>query len=231
MSDQSAFNPNQLQEKLYVEPKGVLDQLNLPVAVVKFLRKNMRVIQVTGVLAAVAVVGGSLYNSYREKRIENSASSLALSMEAKGENKVNALQQVVDDYSGTASALWAKTELGHMAMKAGEYKKAASLYTDVRDAVSESNPMFGLLTFGIAQAEEADKNYAAASASYSNLKEIAGYKDEGFIGMARIFETQGEAQKALEVYEEYLGTFLGEQQNERLTRIIQEKITRLRAEI
>jgi len=230
MSEKSAFDQNQLSQDAYVEPSGVLDQLNLPTGVVRFLRKNKRMLQVTGAVIAVCVVTGSLYNSYHTKRIEDAASSLAISMEATGETKSKALQQVVDDFSGTSSALWATTELGHMAMKAGEYKQAETHYTDVRSEISESNPMYGLLTFGIAQAEEAGKSYETASSSYSELKEIEGYKDEGFMGMARVLEAQGENKKALAVYEEYLGTFLGENQNERLTSMLKEKINRLRVQ-
>ena len=230
MSEKSAFDPNQIAEKAYLEPRGALDQLNLPSGVVKFIRKNKRILQIAGILIVIVVVTGSLYNSSRIKKLENSASSLSISMNGTGETKAKALQQVVDDYSGSPSALWASTELGHMAMKDGDYKKALEHYVAVRDKVSKSNPMYGLLTFGAAQAEEADKNYADASARYSSLKDIDGYKDEGFMGMARVLEAQGENQKALAVYEEYLGTFLGEEQNERLTRMIQEKITRLRVQ-
>ncbi|MBL4902269.1 tetratricopeptide repeat protein [Desulfocapsa sp. AH-315-G09] len=230
MSEKSAFNPNQLEEKLYVEPKGVLDQLNLPAGVVKFIRKNKTILQITTIVVVTAVVTGSLYDSYRVKRMEDSASSFAISMEATGENKVKALQQVVADYSGTSSALWASTELAHMAMKDGKYKEAGSYYTEVRDKISQANPMFGLLTFGIAQSEEADKNYSSAFVTYSTLKGIEGYEDEGYLGMARVLEAQGENQKALAIYEEYMGSFLGEEKNERLTRMIQEKITRLRVE-
>ncbi len=230
MSEQSAFDPNQIAEKAYIEPRGALDQLNLPPGVVKFIRKNKRILQITGIFIVIAVVAGSLYNSNRIKKLEDSASSLSISMTGAGDTKVEALQQVIDEYSGTPSALWASTELGHMAMKEGDYKKAKGHYVSVREKVSESNPIYGLLTFGIAQAEEADKNYSNASATYSSLKGIDGYKDEGFMGMARVLEAQGENQKALAVYEEYLGTFLGEEQNDRLTRMIQEKITRLRVQ-
>jgi len=44
------------------------------------------------------------------------------------------------------------------------------------------------------------------------------------MGMARVLEAQGEDQKALAVYEEYLGSFLGEEQNEPLTRMIQKRL-------
>lgn len=230
MSEQSAFDPSQIADNAYVEPSGVLDQLNLPPGFVKFVRKNKRILQITGSLIVIVVVAGSLYNSYHTKRLEDSASSLSISMDATGESKSKALQQVIADYSGTPAALWANVELGHMAMKEGAYKKAQEYYKVVQGEISKSNPMYGLLTFGVAQAEEADKNYTDASATYSILKDIDGYKDEGFLGMARVLEAQGQNQKALAAYEEYLGSFLGEERNERLTRMIQEKITRLRVQ-
>jgi len=46
--------------------------------------------------------------------------------------------------------------------------------------------------------------------------------------MARVLEAQNDRQKALAVYEEYLGTFLGENSNEQAKLMIQEKINRLR---
>ena len=117
-----------------------------------------------------------------------------------------------------------------MSMKDGLYSKAGGYYSQVRNEVSDTNPMYGLLTFGMAQAEEADKKYIEASDSYSVLKGIDGYKDEGFIGMARVLEAEGKNSEALGVYEEYLGSFLGEDQNLQVKRMIQEKITRLRVQ-
>lgn len=230
MSEQSAFNQNQVAENAYTETSGVLEQLNLPPGFIRFVRKNKRVLQISGTIIVVTVVTGSLYNSYRVNRLETGASSLAISMDATGEEKVKALEHVVIDSSGTPSALWASTELGHLAMKDGDYKKAGEYYTGVREKISQSNPMYGLMTFAIAQADEAEKDYQSASATYAALKGIEGYKDEGYLGMARVLEAQGEKEKALAVYEEYLGSFLGENQNDQATRMIQEKITRLRVQ-
>ncbi len=230
MSEQSAFNQNEVAEGAYVEPRGVLDQLNLPPGFVKFVRKNKRAIQITGAVIVVVVVAGSLYQSYRTTRLDDAASSLSISMDATGDEKFKALEHVASDFSGTPSALWAQVELGHMSMKDGLYSKAGGYYSQVRNEVSDTNPMYGLLTFGMAQAEEADKKYIEASDSYSVLKGIDGYKDEGFIGMARVLEAEGKNSEALGVYEEYLGSFLGEDQNLQVKRMIQEKITRLRVQ-
>ena len=230
MSEESPFNLKHASEVAYVEPSGVLDQLNLHPSIVSFIRENKRILQVTGVVIVVMVVTISLYKSYRQNRLENGASSLSISMEAEGDTKVEALEHVVTDFSGTPSGLWADTELGHLAMKAGEYEKAAKQYQGVRDQVKSSNPMYGLLTFGIAQANEAGKKYALSSAMYAELKDVEGFKDEGYLGMARVLEAQNENQKALAVYEEYLGSFLGENVNERAKQMIQEKITRIRVQ-
>lgn len=228
MSERSAFDQKQVAEEAYTETSGVLDQLNLPPGAVNFLRKNKTMLVISAAVVAVLVVTISLYTSYRSNRLQSAASDLSLSMSAEGDAKIQGLEQVRTDYSGTPSALWATTELGHMAMKKEEYEKAAAYYSETREEISDSNPMYGLLTFAVAQAEEAGKNYQAASASYGTLKGIEGYKDEGYLGMARVLEAQGEKAKAVGVYEEYLGSFLGESQNERVTDRIHEKITRLR---
>lgn len=227
MSDQSAFNQNQVAENAYVEPSGVLDQLNLPPAVVGFIRKNKRALQVGAIVFAVVVIAGSVYQSYRTSRLENGANSLALSMDAEGADRITALQQVASDYKGTPSALWAVVELGHLAMIDGDYPAAEQFYKQVLEKTSESSPLYGLLYFGVAQAQEAGARYDAASASYSVLRAIPGYKDEGFMGMARVLEADSKNAEALAIYEEYLGTFLGEDINPQLTRMIKEKITRL----
>jgi len=230
MSEQSNFNLSQASEEAFVEPSGILDQLNLPAGFVSFLRENKTILKISAIIIVVLVVTISLYMSYQEKRLEGGASSLAISMEAEGDAKAKGLQHVVDEFSGTPSAFWAGTELGHIAMKDGKYAKASQLYQKVRQNVKTENPQYALLTYGIAQSYEAAKNYAKATAAYAELKEIEGYKDEGYLGMARVLEKQGEKQKAINTYEEYLGSMIGENQDERVKNMVQEKITRLRVE-
>ncbi len=227
MSQQSAFNQNEVAESAYAQPSGVLDQLNLPPGVVRFIRKNQRIIQVVAVVVVLTVVVGALYDSYKKNRLEKSTNSLAISLEASGAEKITALEDVVAKYSGTPAALWAKVELGHIAMKDSLFDEAEKYYSSVLEEISDSNPMYGLLTFAIAQSQEAGKNYGKALLSYSLLKEVAGYKDEGFMGMGRVLEAENKRDEALAVYEEYLGTFLGEEENPPLTRMIHEKINRL----
>ena len=230
MSERSAFDQNMVAKEAYTETSGVLDQLNLPSGVTTFLRKNKTILQISAAVVVTVVVTVSLYSSYRTNRLEGGASTLALSMAADGEEKITLLNQVVTDFSGTPSAIWATTELGHMAMKEKEFKKAGEYYSQSLGEVSADNPMLGLLTFAVAQAAEADGEYSSASSSYAALKDIEGYKDEGYLGMARVLEAQGENDKAIAVYEEYLGSFLGEDVSDRVTEPIREKITRLQVQ-
>ncbi len=227
MSQKSAFNQNQVAENAYVEPSGVLDQLNLPPSVVRFVRNYKRIIQVVAVVVVLTVVIGALYNSYRNNRIEKSTNNLAISLEASDDEKIMALEDVIVEHSGTPAALWATVELGHIAMKDNLFDKAETYYSSVLGKVSESNPMYGLLIFAVAQSQEAGKKYDKAFQSYKLLKEVAGYRDEGFMGMGRVLEAENKGDEALAVYEEYLGTLLGEKENPQLTRMIHEKITRL----
>ncbi len=228
MKEQNPFDLKNISEQAYSEPSGVLDQLNLPEGMVRFLRANEKTLKIVAVVIVVTVIAGSLYKSYREKRLESAASDLSVAMQADGSDKISALEKVAADYSGTPSALWAKVELAHEAMKSGDYAGAVKLYTTVREKISAKNPMFGLLTYGIGQSNEAAADYTAASIAYTELKDIAGYEDEGYRGLGRVLEAQGDRQKALSVYEEYMGTFLGEKTNSKLKKLVEEKITRLR---
>jgi tetratricopeptide (TPR) repeat protein len=228
MSEQSAFNQKMVAEQAHSETSGLLDQLNLPPGAIRFLKDNTRAIQIAAAVIIFLVIAGSLYNSYRTTRFENAASSLALALEAENDVRIKSLQQVMTDFSGTPSAIWAGIELGHQAMRDSLYTKAIEQYSQVQEKISNSNPMYYLVTYGIAQANEAAKNYEAAASAYASLKDIDGFKDQGYGGMARVLEVQGQTDKALEVYEEYLGTFFGETQNDENRERIIEKITRLR---
>ena len=230
MSEKSPFNLKHASEVAYVEPSGVLDQLNLHPSIVSFIRENKKLLQVVGIVTVVLVVSISLYTSYRESKLEKAANSLAISMEAEGDAQKEALHHTATEFAGTPSAVWADIELAHLAMKNGSFEEAANRYATVRESVKNSNPVYGLLTYGVAQAQEAGKNYDGSSSMYSELKTIEGYKDEAYLGMARVLEAQGELEKAIGVYEEYLGTMLGENANPRAKQMIQEKMTRLRVQ-
>jgi predicted negative regulator of RcsB-dependent stress response len=229
MAGQSAFDKQQLQEISSHGGSGLLEHLNLPPAVIRFVKKHKKNLQNGAIIAGVVVIGLTMYSSYRTNRIEKASAALAVAMQATGAEKQQGLTSVAADFSGTPSALWADAELGHGLIKEGKYKEAAELYGAVRKKTNASDPLFALLTFSLAQANEAGGDLAAAALEYKALQKIAGYEGEGFTGLARIYESQGKGREALAVYEEYLATFAGQDQNNPARAALDEKIARLKA--
>jgi predicted negative regulator of RcsB-dependent stress response len=229
MADESPFN------KLHVEPSikgdltGLLEQFNLPPHIVKFIRKNLKIINTTLALVVIAALCWSAYDVYSRKRIDASSSALSTAKKAPEAVRPTALQKVIADYSDTSSARWAKVELAHIDMKNADFKSAAEKYTGIRQKVKPKDPLYGLLSFGIAQADEAGKEYDLAFGEYQALSKIEGYQSLGLLGMARIHEIKGETDKALAVYEQYMATFVGQDRADPERAFISEKIGRLKA--
>ena len=229
MADETPFN------KLHVEPSvkgdltGLLEQFNLPPNAVKFIRKNLKTIYAVLALAVIAILSWSAYDAYHQIRINVSSSALSNALKEPVTARQAALQKVITDFSGTSSARWARVELAHIDMKNANFKAAAEKYTGVRGEIKSTDPLFGLVSFGIAQAKEAEKDYDHAFSEYVTLSKIEGYQPVGLSGMARIHEMKGEKEKALSVYEQYMATFAGEDRNDPERAFIAEKIGRLKA--
>ncbi len=229
MAGESPFEKEFVEESAKTDLASVLDQLNLPPAFIEYVRVHQKTIKIVAIIIVIAVITWSLYDSYRTKRVEKSGSALYTGMLNIGEEQKLALDKVVADYKGTPASTWAQVELGHAAMKDEQFSEAAQKYMDVRDSVKITNPIFPLVTYGVARALEAQQKYADASVEYERLKNIEGFKQMGTLGIARILEIQGQKEEALKIYEEYLSLFDGEQQNSADKILIEEKIARIRS--
>jgi predicted negative regulator of RcsB-dependent stress response len=229
MAGQSAFDKQQLHEISPDGHVGLLEHLNLPPAVIRYVKKNKKKLQIGAAVVGAVVLCLTLYSSYRTNRIEKASSALALAMQATGDERQKGLVVVTTDFSGTPSAIWAAVEIAHDLITAGKFKEAAEQYGVVRKKTSHSDPLHPLLSFGLAQAYEASAEFDAAALEYKALQKIAGYEGEGFTGLARIYESQGKEKEALAVYEDYLATFTGQDQNNPDRVALDEKIARLKA--
>lgn len=209
MANESAFNKKLTAETNMDKVEGLLEHLNLPPKVIDFIRVNQRIIQVVIAVIVIAVVFWSLYGSYRERVREEAATALSTAMQADEANQAEALNGVVEEYAGTSSALWARVELAHLDMKNGSYADAAEKYTEILPDVSDSNPLHPLVIFGLAQALEGEKRFAEASRLYDQLTHVKGYEQIGYAGMGRIEEAQGNIDKAVAIYNDFL-LFMGE---------------------
>ncbi len=231
MAGESAFDKLHVEEKDKANLVGVLEELNLPASVVEFVRKNQKLIYGLVAILIVGVVAWALYGSYHEKKINESSSALALAKQEIDIEKINALQKVTEEFSGSQAAMWATIEEAHEEMKKGQYATATDKYVSIRKGIKKNNPLFPLLTLGIAQAKEQNNQNQEAFIEYETLKGVVGYENIGYTGMARLYEILGEPEKSLAVYEEYLSTFSGENQNSPDRDFVQEKVSNLKARL
>lgn len=229
MAGESPFEKKFVEESSKADLPGVLDQLSLPLAFKEFVRANQKAIKVTALVITVVVVVSSLYGAYRTNRLEKSGAALYNGLQIIGNEKSQALEKVAADYSGTPASTWAHVELAHTDMANAQFSGAVEKYKSIRESVANTSPLYPLLTYGIAQAFEAQKKYDEALAEYEGLKGIIGFEALSILGMARIHEIEGRKDEAVKIYEQYLSSFEGVQQNNPDKILIEEKIARVRA--
>lgn len=113
-------------------------------------------------------------------------------------------------------------------MKIDQKADALALYEQVLAETDTSSPLHPLILISLAQGNEIAANDSDAAAYYEKIKQIDGYQGLAYLGLARLSEMLGDNKKALEIYEEYLGTLMNvTQRNEKY--LIEEKIARLKA--
>jgi predicted negative regulator of RcsB-dependent stress response len=204
MASESAFDKRLTDESTMDKVEGLLEHFNLPPKVIDFIRANQRLIQVAIAIIVIAVVVWSLYGSYRERIREEASTALALAMEKDQTGQAEALRMVTEKYGNTSSALWARIELGHLDMKKGAFGDASKKYKEILLDVKISSPLYPLILFAMAQSMEGDKQYLEAFDKYDLLKDFNGYEHISHIGMGRLEEAQGNNDKAIAIYNNFL---------------------------
>ncbi len=219
-------------EKEYVDESDknnlevLLEQLNLPPAAVKFVRENKRLVQAAVAGLVILVVGWSLYDSYRDGRIEKSSEALFAAQELSGQEMLDKLAEVEKEYDGTDAALWARINTAQEFLENSQMSEAQQKFKELRDDIKSSSPLWPLVSVGIAQSAEAAGNFQEAVSEYGALMEVEGYQDIGFLGSARVLELQGNREQALELYEQYLTEL---DPSDALQRVmVEEKIARIK---
>ena len=231
MSEHSAFDKLHVDERDKADLGGVLEQLNLPPAFVAFVRRNQKAIYIGLSVVAVCVVVWSLYDAHIDKMKTASSSALAVAQKLDGEKRLGALKDVEKEYSGTGAALWATIEIGRYHMEQDDFDTALTYYQTLRKEIETDNPLYQLVTFGVAQAEEALGKFEEAVSEYDTLKTVTGYESIGYNGTARIYEVQGNLERAVNEYEQYMGTMTGSSVNNPEKLYIEAKLSALKAQM
>lgn len=229
MASESAFNKRLTAETNLDKVEGLLEHLNLPPKVIDFIRAHHRLIQVGIGVIVVAVVFWSLYGSYREQITEEASSALAVALQDVQGSQAKELSAVADKYGSTPSALWARVELAHLDMQKGSYDEASTRYQAILSEVKTANPLYPLIVFALAQSLEAAEKYQEAAGQYDLLKNIKGFDQIAYVGRGRIEEAQGNLDRAIAIYNDFLLSIGDDPAKAQLRSEIDAKVSMLKA--
>lgn len=205
MSEQNTIDPKNIVREVTDPKRGILEELNLPPKVIKFLRENAKNIQIALACLVVVILASSFYDHYKDQQRDKSAALLANALQQDSdEQKKTALESLINDYSGTGAALMARIELAHIAFEGGNYMEAVAEYEEAFDKTSSRNPMAPLLQYSLAQAYENGQDLDNALKHYRLLTKNAGFAIEGYMAIGRIYQAKGQVAEAKEAYQQVL---------------------------
>lgn len=205
MSAQSLFSKKNIASQQHDSSRGLLEELNLPPGLISFIRKNSRKLQIVLVCAVILVVGWILFDYYSNVQERKGASLLASGLQSESdEQRIQVLQQVIDEFGSTDAARWSKIELAHLEYREANYEAAAAKYKDIIDELSTDNPLQPLIRLSLAQSYEQAGQLDQALAQYNLLKKSIGFADQAYGGLARIQMAKGDLAQARAAYLELL---------------------------
>ncbi len=204
MSEQNTYFQREILNKP-LQKHGLLEEFNLPPKAIQFIRRNKRNILIALLVCALAILGWSSLRYYLARQNDRATAMLATAVaQNEVKQRQTLLQKVLVDYGRTGSAMWAKVEMGHIAFESQQYDEAIKLYSDVRDDLAKSSPVFPLVQMNLAQAYENKNAQPEALMAYQRLAEIKGFAGESYLAMGRIYEMQKSVPQAKEMYAKVL---------------------------
>lgn len=203
MAEHTVFSKKH-DEIMAQDKRAILEELNLPPEIIKFIRNNSRAIQIVIAVAVIAILCWEGYGKYANTQRNRSADMLYQAMMAEGDQRVTQLKALSAKYGTHGSGLWGTIEQGHLAFKEGKFQEAVTLYESTLSSISSDNPLFPLTQYNLAQAYENLQDQAKAKTAYQKLSEIKGFAGEAMLGLARIAEIEGNPDEARNQYQAYI---------------------------
>ena len=229
MSTQSLFSKKNIQSQQPDTRTGLLEELNLPPAVITFIRKNARNLQIGLICVVVLVLAWISFDYYTEMQEKKGASLLASGLQAESaEQRVELLENVIREYGRTDAARWSRLELAHLDYKEGRFEAAAAKYKEILDALPANNSLVPLTRLNLAQSYEEAGQLDQAIAQYSLLEKSAGVANQAYWGLARMYMAKGDTALARKAYEDLLKS-LGDTVEPGIKSQIEEKLASLDA--
>ena len=116
-------------------------------------------------------------------------------------------------------------------MQKGAFTDAGEKYRKVLSEINNSSPLYPLVLFSLAQSLEADKKFPEADKEYDLLKNCKGYEHIAYSAMGRLEEVQGNNEKAIAVYNNFLLSIGDDPSFAQAKEQIEGKIARLKARL
>ncbi len=193
----SAFSKKHIEE-VTAARRTLLEELNLPPAVIKFIRENNTAIQAVVICFFLGICGWSYYDYHTTKQTNDAAALYYQAMrEPTTGARLQVMEKIVTDYSSTGSALWSRIALVH---EKSPEEQAAELEKITKD-VSRDDPLYPLLQYDLAQCYEMKKDPDKALEIYKSLAEIHGFGGISYLAMGRIYEQKNDVESARDMYE------------------------------
>lgn len=202
---QSPFHLKDLRDNPHVEQhNGVLDQLDLPPALVGFLQKNQRRIWTVLSIIAVVVVITALYDSYRTYTLNKAAKDYDAALLLEGEQRAVALKKVQDEYSSSPSAVWSQVQLARLDQEAGKYKVAVARLEVLNRELGAEDLLKPLVLTNLAALYEQTKDFEKAVTAYETLQKQEGFEALALSNLGRVYEAMDNKEQALAMYQRYM---------------------------
>lgn len=204
MTEHNVFSKKHT-EVMAQDKRAILEEMNLPPALIDFLRANAQTIQIAILVGIVAILGWEGYGKYTSVQRARSADMLYQAMKTETpDQRAEQLKALSAKYGKSGSGLWGVVEQGHLAFKDGKFQEAVILYESALGSISAGNPLLPLVRFNLAQAYENLPDQAKAKAAYQALAETPGFAGEGTLGLARLAELEGKNDEARTKYQAYV---------------------------
>lgn len=207
MSTQSLFSKKNIQSQQPDTRRGLLEELNLPPAVITYIRKNARNLQIGLVCLVVLVLAWVFYDYYTEMKEKKGASLLASGLQEEStDQRIWVLEKVINDYGRTDAARWSRLELAHLDYKNGRFEAAAAKYKEVLETLPAKTSLVPLTILNLAQSYEEADQFDQAISQYSLLKKSPGFTNQAYWGLGRMYLAKQDKEQARKTYEEFLSS-------------------------
>jgi predicted negative regulator of RcsB-dependent stress response len=195
-----------LEDQAAVGTPGVLDQLQLPPALITFLQKNQRVIWRVIIAVAVTATAAALYSSWRSHVMTKAAEAYDQAAELKTtQEKKAAFQKIAAEYGSTSAALWSRIALAHLEQEEENFQGALELLAAAEQEAAAKSPLKPLLLVNLGNLYEQLKQFAKAESVYQQLQTFKGFEPLALASLGRVYEAKGKNGKAVQVYQQYMG--------------------------